>query len=227
MNARTVRKILMKSRSRYLFGSRAFVTVKVPLNVFPELPPEVPDFGKPYSFQGMWEQRDNGVYTFTSIRSLSSTKNPMELVRDEHSSTPRCVELDPYSKFWRWFEGTKIVYRCDTSLEYPLSDPKKELLQRVELPEEHIADHKNRQNWFDNYCQGSSEKAWEDPLVGGFLWAGNEAKATYAWIKGDDVFLQYAVKWFYPKRKLRFSAKLARAVSRAKRSGHDVRVYRG
>lgn len=62
------------------------------------------------------------------------------------------------------------------------------------------------------------------PVLDAFLVAARSAKAEYFDVVNDEIYVTYAVKWFFAGTKLRFASRLAKAVRTAKGAGVSARV---
>lgn len=62
------------------------------------------------------------------------------------------------------------------------------------------------------------------PALDAFLFAARSAKAEYFDVIGDEIYITYAVKWFFADTKLRFASRLAKAIRVAKGAGVSARV---
>lgn len=216
MNAKTIKKLLMRSRVKNLWGRRAYLTVRVPTKALVSTPRpspvEFPGFKPSTLLEGHWEGPEESVIY---ISHLFSGTNPALRSKDgepvyfpvlEHRSEYLDEDTGEFkvSESWSWWTGMKV--QGDT---------------REALTEAQVASYKAFREWFD-----ALHTYDQNPLRDAFLGAGEQAKsmsfATDA--SGETLFLTYGVKWFYPARKLVFSSALAKAMKQAKSMGVPVRV---
>lgn len=205
MNGKTVRKMLMRNRASTFFGSRAYLTVRVPLSALGLTAPEPVTFdGMDLGcVSGMWMTPDES--SFVSISSLTSGHDPREFAHEDWEE-PRFLECDRYG--WSWWEGWRGA-KIDGAIV------------REALPDDVVARHRDYINWIA-YLDHI-----DHPLMHRLMDVSSWCKTHYWEVRGDHLMLTYSVKWFYPNRRLGFAAALSRAIKAAKRMGIAVRVYGG
>lgn len=220
MKAKAVKKILMRHRSRVLWGSRAFITVRFPLSLIPEpLPPranEEHNLGISMGLEGYWKRQEEENTVLTVIAQISSGRDPS----DRKSETP-VYHLRETDYGYEWWEIEERVFKGGLDVEpYRVN-----LIAVRPGPEAVMNAYRARKLWREKYLQGH-EGETGIPVLDGFLGAANWAKTTYQHVdeKNGQVFITYSVKWFYPNRKLRFSSDLARAMRAAKAAGVPARI---
>lgn len=206
MNARTLRKRLMR-RPAHRAGRRAYLTISVPLSMYPEVPPLFDSPGLPADFEGHWRSEDGR--TQWSISKVSSGRKPED---------PGAVDLrqSRWGDSWEWYEGREFVLDGE------------EVVERRPLPEATIRTYAHCQRWADKWLYGResfAEDELSEPVARLFLCA-DWAKSVHARIDGERVLFTWGVKWLYPHRKLRFCRDAVRSLEAVRRAGLDVRVRR-
>lgn len=212
MNARTIRKRLMSRpnhRTDVFWGRRAYLTLSVPLSMYPEAPPPFTPPGLPDSFEGHWRSFDGGRRWH--IGRLSCGVKPA----DDRAGIVGLRERS-HGFGWEWYEGEELRMEGD------------EVAERNPLPEEMILAYARREQWERKWLyglEGFEEEELSESL-GVLLLCSNWAKSAHANIDGERVLFSYGVKWFYPHHKLRFCRDVTRFLAVARRAGIDARVWR-
>jgi hypothetical protein len=230
MNARTVKKLLLRGRNTSFWGRRAYLHLRVPKAVLTVPRPPMPSFGKQGSFEGYWtEDRGEGVTRHFRISHISSNRDPLK--DDDIDHTPRCPTLEyegktskgePYQS-WSWWEALW----SDVREPAPGSDEKPEVLAQGEIDDERFTAYVTHYQWVKKYVVGSEGETGNeilDRVHGAARWA----KTTYHQFDANgDLIVIYSVKYFYPYRVLRFSSDLASTVNYAAKHGVTLRVLKG
>lgn len=194
----------MRRRACVFWGSRAYLTVRFPLSAFGLVPPlevEIPGM-KPTGWRGHWQTTDGAESVH--IGRLMCSADPRTTERRDWETV---YFLERTRWGYEWWEGSVARKVGDTFVREPLSED----IVRV---------HRTRVLW-----EESLDKI-DHPVADAFMRATWPCKTHYWNVRGDDLYLTYAVTWLYPDRKLRFAAALSRAMKAAKRDGIDARVVR-
>lgn len=237
MNARAIKKRLMRGRVRSFWGRRAFITVRLPLSVIPvELPPEPhprddPEVADPELWEsdmfGGW-RRDldasgrpvdildyDGDVTIESwsFASVSCGEDPRERleIADRHVCESHGI--------FRWVEGKHVRGHRLAGGPYEITRRRR---LSDDLVDAHIA-------WADaqrRYLEGVLGETGSD-VLDAFHAAATWARTTYPEVCDGFLYIAYSVKWFYADQKYRFCADLSRAIRLARANGVDVRVTSG
>lgn len=240
MNARTIRKNLMRNRRTSFWGRRAFVTVRLPLTLFPPLPPPFPTpLDQNPTAQG-WKEGYGCWYRRIPAAQLTAEERAAWNVGEAETIVERwrfgvvMCSTDPRKwaenigriadrhvlrsglHSYDWWEGVH-------SLSIVGPDDVEQGEQHRSLAPELIDQYMARRLWEDKWVSGM-EGATDQPVVDAFLSAANYAKTTYHRIAGEYVYLTYSVKWFYPRYKLRFATDLHHAFDVARQHGVSVRL---
>ncbi len=233
MNGRTVRKILMKGRTKTFFGARALFVVRVPLAAIPE---PVPSFEAPgkSAYEGHWTQEnEDGTRTLFAIPELHGFRNPTTKGPNKNGFQPiihhpvlKWSEIDPedgtVDEDWVWFEGTKTVIKPDDSGKRP------PILSQENLPVEMVEAYITKRRWFDKYVSrdsaGETGLPWLDALHEAAKYARRFQPLCYS--QAGLIDLAYFVKWYNPRTKLRFCAAMSRALKLSKKMGIALKVLR-
>lgn len=240
MNARVVRKLLMRGRVKTVFGARALFIVRIPRSAIAEpVPPFKPPPGKEV-LQGEWHhENEDGTSTYTTIRKLRSSKKPTPERRAQGDFVPtlhrvECLESevddegDLYER-WSWCEGVELA-RGPTDA----TTGKAPVLSRKNVPTEIVDAYAARRHWIEKYAWGplgdhaslpSTGIAWLDALHD----AGRCAKRFQPLVYTNSGAMDFSffIQWRkYPEAKLSFCARMSRALKLAKRAGVHVRVLR-
>jgi hypothetical protein len=205
MNGKTAKKLLMRSR----VGRRAYLTVRLPASLVPH--PEPLEFeGMRPVYAGGWEKPDGSEAVDISHvygRAESAPQDAL-FIEPEWSEEFAGERVETVS----WWEGRRLRRITAEAEDGYDSSPLEPGL---------IARHRDFALWRE-----SLTKYGTHPVLDWFVAASEWAKDCDAQLRGEDLLLTYSVKWCYPRRKLGFSAALARAVREAKRAGVPVRVVR-
>lgn len=230
MNARTVKKLLLRGRNTSFWGRRAYLYLRVPKAVLTVPRPPMPSLGKQGSFEGYWEEdRGEGVTRHFRISRISSGRDPRK--DDEIDHVPRLPVMEYESttsdgrtyQSWSWWEATWF----DARDAGPDSETKLEVLDRGEIDDERFAAYVEHYQWVRKYVIGS-EGATGNEILDRVHGAATWAKTTYhQFDTNGDLIVIYSVKYFYPYRVRRFSADLANTVNYAKKHGVTLRVLKG
>ncbi|MBI4021444.1 MAG: hypothetical protein HY369_04310 [Candidatus Aenigmarchaeota archaeon] len=209
MNARTIRKRLMRHRRNVFWGRRAYLTISVPLSLYPEsLPPFVPP-GLPDFLEGHWRNEDDSKKWY--IGQISCGTKP-----EEDRANVVGLHLSHWGNSWEWYEGQELTMDGE------------KVAARKPLPEEMILAYARRMQWIDKWLHGShgfAEGELSTPIAL-LLLCSNWARSTHASVDGQRVLISWGVKWFYANRKLRFCRDVARFLAAARRMKLDARVWR-
>lgn len=178
MNARAIRKIMMKCRGGTFFGPRSFVNIKVPKDFFGPPPPPIPkEWGESESFSGFY--RNGNVHIETG-----EITGPDPRVADTVWSKPGAAHfitnLD--NGLFRFWYGERFV-----------ENEKGEYESQGFLTEEEVLPAKLNSEFLD-------KAQYDDKVIDLQSWS---FKALYINIEDDHIMLVASVKWFYPERKLR------------------------
>lgn len=225
LNGRAIKKRMMKGRSRYLFGRRAFLSVYVPFSVYPEPPPRVTIPGENVS-ASEWSRRENGKEYVIHLHSVFSGGDPREDNTDPEWRRPLAVRDDGGG--FSWWEVFEVVYDVDES--EPSGIAEDSCVFNV-IPDEkaleYIEQVSNLEAWIEKYIYGIRYDPCNKALLG-LIQAANAAKATYPSVCHNEntVVLEFAVKWFYPEEKFRVCSSLRRASRFAKLGGSKIRFPR-
>jgi len=234
MNARTVKKLLMKGRHDIMWGRRAMVTARLPMSVLPEpMPPAVPkEVGEPDAFAGYYKRMEGEHRIFTNISEVSAGRDPRKRKDADaiHYLTEEHGEYDttdddgnPVKEKWSdytWWEIVELVQERTGPDEHDWKT-----IEKRQGPVEYLDIYRKYKMWCEKYLRGMHGQTGSD-VLDAFLAAGDWAKTTYPWTDKDYIYITYSVKWRYPRRKFGFSADIARAVRYAKRKNVPVRILR-
>lgn len=201
MNARTVRKILMRGRPHSSFGQpHATLTVRLPAYLYPPPTVRMPTFEGllPYG-SGLWSSPDHEEKVMIGLFETSDP--PLE----EEKPLAHGLTRDPVFESWSWWEGYRVNVRDDKGRQ-PLD--KNTVLAYAEW---HL--------WRD----GITDRG-RHPILDSFLDAKTNWWGLTLDAKGDWIYLTYLLDWKQADAKATFCARLARAVRHAKQTGVGVRV---
>lgn len=217
MNARTVKKFVLRRRCHSLFGRRAFVEAKVPMSIYPEPCPAFVPPGKPW-LDGVWTQRQGDKIALTAIEHVSSGSDPS--INADH--TPHFVEHDRFG--WSWWECSVKYFQTSPGVEDDLLPDPDTCIGEEEGPVELIAVYRAREKWLSKYVHGEVDRRSFPELVRRLIDVGSWARATYGNVSKDSVIVQWSVKWFYPDTLRGFSNSLSRTMRAFKRAGVPILV---
>lgn len=223
-NGRTLHKVLMKGRQRVIWGSRAFLTVRLPATVLPIPRPSI-DYCREWGEElgdGLWE-KDLGDGTKEIRRIVRWTGGTLpESDSDEPTATVHFLveeksEWSDYTTF-SWWEGTRHVVR-------DAPDDRYEKIEDKELSVEDIAAHRALHQWHAA-CFGYGAK--NGTVLDAFLFAAGFAKTHYTAFSPDDryLYLTFSVKWYQHRGARRFCAELKRAFRYAAEKNIDAKLCR-
>jgi len=127
---------------------------------------------------------------------------------------------DGEDEWWEWWEGTDRLLR-----ESP--DPKKlwDTLSIANLSEEYVGSYRAGRVWDRKYLQGDDGPTGS-PVLDALIAANAWAKTNYPSLVGPYLYYTYSIKWYYPERRLRFSADLGRVFRVAKAHNVEMRLMR-
>lgn len=201
MNGKTVKKLLMKNRRRVFWGARAYLTVRLPVELLPGPLPKKPTIEglKESEFcEGHWENEDLTEYVY--IFKSQANREP------EDGYFQELTHDGPTYRLWSYWKGERCVRDGST--------------ERYEaVSEEIVGQYKVWHEW-----SRSLHRFGNGEVLDAFVEASSHAKVFSVWVRNGFVHLYYGVKWKYPNRKLAFSAALSRAVKLAAREGYRARV---
>lgn len=231
MNARTVRKILVRGRRGSFFGERARLTVRLPWSIFPVPPP--PPMPANYVCNGL----------SISYTRLNDKGEPEHTLDFWESCTVGPVRDKPNVYFeWAdpWMAGDEVIdqFRHWTIEKSRVDDPKVEVpvtAEDVAALEAHLA----LKDWKDavqgvpgsrNLVLSGVDGHFDTRrgLCRPFYRAREHAKTMAIDIDYANrcVYLTYGVKYFqYPARG-GFCSELAAAMRKAKKHGVPVRIFK-
>lgn len=213
MNARAIKKRLMRSRSGY----RAYLTVRLPLSLAGNPPPDIrellPDGFNDDFFEGTWvrnEGMDHRMDEQISIQQVCSGSDPR--TRDDLVDRQNPVLISqPAPGVWKWWYGywskpTSVVEQGQIVYTH---DP---------IPDE----------WVERYA---AEYEWKrrlflepiHPVFDVFQDAANWGKTFDHSVVGNRILIHYTVK----KHSWRdFCKAIRKAMSVARKAGVDARVWK-
>lgn len=221
MNARALRKHLMRDRRETLFGDRAFLTVRIPLGVLPEPPPPLPQkpegegwkensFG--FGWNRTWEEEGRRYWEHHDFLKPFSGRDP----REENPHLPDdLVERD--GDTFQWWEGT-----IRTGVALPGEDlPRRDAWVLTKIDPDRVRVWKRYELWREGLHEPSGS-----PLLDLFQRAGDRARGYYPNLREDALYLTYGVKWRHRGGMLRFCSELSRALRRAREDGVRVKLIK-
>lgn len=218
MNARAIRKKLMRSRRRVLWGQRAYMRLRLPMSVLSSPPPPQPDIPAGWKeglWEGHWQSPDEKECIHISRSSCGV--NPEEWDTDDMDEDasptrkPLFIEQDEYGT-WKFWTGHRSVLVGEDEKGEPIHE-------YHAIPLEMVAAYKAYAEWKDKlYYPGNGQ------VLDAFNEAGNSAKSVHWWVEGGVVTVEFGVKWFYADRKLRFCRDLSKAMKLAHGLGIRTRI---
>lgn len=219
MNARAIKKRLMRGRANVFWGKRAYLSVRMPRSVVDGIIPTEPcpeGFTPDPEWEGTWVTPD-GLESIRVCKSGTGVKPDPE---DEELFGPHetvaSVEETPHGTWdiWSGSRTRKVMLPDGSDYEWEPSDSK--------VSADFILAYKAYSEWKERlYGEDLS------PLVTAFNEAGYSAKSTHWKIEPDGLVVRYGVKWFYAYRKFRFCTDLSKAVTAARLAGKKVKLLRG
>lgn len=229
MNARTIRKLLMRVRTGTFFGRRALLTVRFPKSVLPVARPAFTPPGKSTGMEGYWESEEGDSKVLYNISLLHSSKSPHRkrkpsklrhgLVPTIHF--PKCDVREPFEdgsidERWTWWEGLKVTTSPDGTRVFE------------NIPDDVVQDYVAFRTWHSQYLNRSWNEGpvpdtglpWLDALHAVAGYAKRFESISYT----NDIAFAYFLRLREPRGRLRFCAALSRAIKLAKKQGVEVYV---
>lgn len=238
MNARAVKKRVLRMRRVSFWGRRAYVSLRIPMSVYPEPCPVfiVPLDWKPEESLGAcWRiptlEAASDQRAYVSISKITSGTDPRKNPdKEEAFRFLECRETwtdraGKVHEHWEWWEGVIRVGR-----EYVDAEGNKqwELLKQINLPDDVVAAYRRESCWHAKYIQRMKSFEGDDRGFFARMWETQSwARATYGYVEGNHVVVTWAVKWFYSETLARFCASLGRLLKVAKREGIPVKLLGG
>lgn len=220
MNGKSLKKRLMRGKVKSFWGERAYLTVRLPMNLFPK---PFPHFKGKHLASCWTEVKDGKLYQYY-ISNVSSGFDPRKRKEGECSKNFSLdiffLEENDSNQEWKsysWWEGARLVFDSP--------DAKGKVIETTNLDKELISAYRSQTLWVVDYLQFG--KFDECPQVlQEFLNASNWAKTFYHSFSKDYkyLYLTYSVKWKVPSYKRRFLNDLAKAMKVAKRSNLYIKV---
>lgn len=207
MNARTVKRLVMRNRRNSFFGRRAYVTLCVDKRAMTTPRPENPftaDGWKELGVSNLYEK--DGESYIIHLGSISSLTKPDESEEGIYFLTE--AEYGGYE----WWVGEKVVDRTVVG----------------HLPEELVGRYKAWSEWEKEYVHGFGRHDLSEAnerLINTGLWAKTHYYEEPLELPDKCLFI-YSVKWFYPHRRKRFSSDLAHTVTWLNKNGYRARVWK-
>lgn len=198
MNARSVRKRLMKHRHY----NRAYLVVRVPLNIV-DAPPSRPDFpGFRECMEGCWKNDETGEVIMIE-EEYSKGLPPWEA-----GNCIFFVEQDTPEGWFKYYEGYRYT-------------PEDGDFKRSILPEETVGKERAWQLWDENMPS-------THPLLNAFARvSGCKGKSRVYSHDFQYVYFRYSVKTYQHWSKAMFCSGVSHALKMAKRMGVPVRIMKG
>jgi hypothetical protein len=225
MNARTLYQRLLRNRVRNLWGSRAYLTVRIPLASLPPRPPFTPPGERNPEGSG-WLRTVNGVKECIRISSFSTGGDP-RLHRKGHFYNVHEERLSSPDDQWWQASEVRVHRGYGDGKGYVPEDLHPTGWEDLDPAEAEplAAAHGALNDWFATYLEvnGDTGIAALDALHAAAHWA----KTTYCFINGPYAYLTYSVKWFYRYRAEEVAKGVARALKVCKASGFPVKIMRG
>ena len=213
MNARAVKKHLMRGRVRNFWGRRTYMRISLPLSIIPTPPPppaDIPEGFKEGGWSGFWQNADESESIH--INRSSCGFDPTELT--QRAPYEQILFAEFTDNHWVFWSG----HRTRKNGEDENGEPTFEF---TPLDEALVAQHKAYSDWHDKlYFMG------QHPVMDAFNMAHNAAKSMYWTVVGQRLIAEYGVKWFYPDRKLHFCSAISHAMRVAKKHGIKARILR-
>lgn len=217
MNARAVKKRLLKNAQRVLWGRRAYIGVRFPLNgVLPERPLGVctPPGFVPSEWSGMWV-KDNGDGTedVLSVSQLSCGGGQPVPPEDKEGVTRYHIEPNRWGSGWQWWTVSWIRYNAATE-----ERTEQKMTPEFESMVARQAYEFNK--WVEQLRFGEDNT---DAFYHLMLpeWS---AKTYYLYHDDNYYYLIWSVKYFYAYWLRKFSALFRTSIMRLKKLGVEVKV---
>lgn len=230
MNARSMRRRLMKSRARVFWGARSFLSFRIPLSLFPERPPvhpTLPDGWKCYDSRtrdAYLYRHDDGTISKLNffIPSSGQAPNPTDPAQTK-TTVPYFDNITVYSNIWV-SRGTPVEHM--PAFITPGSSYKNHYAS--ESGYKWIRDVMTfqvlREAWEGKYCYGYGYKQLSKLGIA-IRECRSCSSASYIILEEEYVDLVFTVKWYHPKTKLRFCAAAARLYKTVHSMGAQARVW--
>lgn len=223
MNAKTVKKLLMRRRVQALWGRRSYMALLVPYSLFRNpLPPKVdrpPEWKDSGGFEGwFYDTEDPDKATrHLEIAEVSSgtTPDPNEpgVLYDTVEVEKRNWVVDP--------DDDGISVRWWESREYAWVEEGEEKgwggRQTLDAP--WVRSYIARRKWVSD--------AYDDvghPLLEQLRQVHNYSSAMDLFLYSDGVIVRFGVKWYHQSEKMGFCREFARALRIAKKAGVAVKA---
>lgn len=231
MNARSIKKILMRNRDDIGWGSRAYLIVRFALETFPELyprfsPEQLREIGTADIIEGAWERSDpkEKVDIWTTISRMYSSDLPEE----DPTRTICYVEKDIINDKlmgYSWYEGLQRLFNFGTLKdEYDFTTLDKNFIEQRTLDKKIIDVYVAQQQWKGKYIFAARNSPYRiTRLIAETL---SYCKTAYFTDDQNSYLLEFAVKWFYPEEKYGFCSKCAKLISELKRISPKARVLK-
>lgn len=228
MNGRTVRKLLMRNRENRGWGSRAYLTIRVPMSLVPTPCPPPSRFPglSPMGFSGHWANQDESKYVSIHQCTLGNDPRLDEDPEDPLQRPMYFISLDSTREYegkpgeppqivenWSYWTGCR-------NHQIGVHDCGRPSYTSEDLTEEEVGHEKAFQEWFHILQEPDIH-----PVLDALRLASEFAKSTN-WARTDDgqLVVTFGVKWFYPDRKLRFASAISRAFRIARQMGLKLKV---
>lgn len=209
MNARSIRKKLLRGREHNFWGRRAYITARVEPAAFPEPFPGLPKGLEPgYFTDGYLIPGEDTSVGFFGVYSGSppTSEEPVYRLTEERTGA------------WTWREIT--VSKLDEE-----GLPTGERLPTEPRHEAWLEEHIAAQSWIWRHVHEPPDHPRFHKLSEATWWAKTSAFNTCP--DTGDYCITFGVKWFYPHTSRRFCAALSRWVKALKREGYRVKVRPG
>lgn len=218
MNARAVKKYLMRGRQNGFWGRRAYLTVRLPHSVLTGVLPSVPTlegFRADPNWTGSWVSEDGSEAIRISRGSTGVRPDPSDPEFFAPNETVATIEED------RW--GSWQIWSGSRSRRVTLKNGEEDWEDSTEkVPVEFILAYRKYAEFIE-----SLHEYGVNPVMDAFNEAGNSAKSTHWEVDDKGVGVTYGVKWFYAARKYRFCTDLAKALRLAHKEGKQGVIVRG
>ena len=215
MNARAIKKRLMRGRIGTFFGARAWLRVRMSADIVGTIPPPaesvMPAGFIPGSFGGIWhnEETDESIH----INNWGGP-HPDKGNRHAHEKPLFIEPSESVDGYWDFWAGHRSIPNGN--------DEKGEPIYRFEsIPDEWVAAYRTEKLWKD-----SMHEYGKHPVLDAFIRAGNHAKATDFDLFGKRLDVTYRVKWFSFRGKFAFCRALSKALKMAKAAGIKAHVLK-
>lgn len=216
MNARTVRKLLLKGLVTNFWGRRAYFTVRVPLEVLPKLPQDPykiygdsgPIGGSYVRYEGKGADRR---VVITIIQQVSGGGPP----KDALFVTPGFGD-----GWFNWYRAVEFGLRpdeYDTFIREDRGDWPEKLFE-VKLSEADIEPHVAWHRWF--------RELKFPPALERLANAVRYVKTTYPAVVGEYYYITYSLKPYYKDDVRAFCRTMSNAFHDARKKGIVLRVIK-